>query len=317
MSSTTALQPLALDLKLPWVVDSRQEDRFIKMLLRLLIPLFLLFFLVPFLPVFDLEYEPKEPAVTTTVILKPVEVTPFVPPKPKVKPEPQPEQKKAPVQEASPKLVTKQKVKPKVEPKKSVDKSQGLNELSSQLSALRGTLDIARLQTKNVTTSKLGEAKVSTRNFLGQDGAARRSDGVEVSDDMLSGSSTGLGEYRSTSVDGTGRGQAYKSNFSSDRSSKRGERDIESVRRTLERAKSRMFTDYNVARRNYPNLEGKFIFEILIEPSGRISQARLLTSELGVKSLEKSILDKIKSLNFGSQDVLKTKVKYTFNFFPS
>jgi len=231
--------------------------------------------------------------------------------KPKVKPEPQPEQKKAPVQEASPKLVTKQKVKPKVEPKK------GLNELSSQLSALRGTLDIARLQTKNVTTSKLGEAKVSTRNFLGQDGAARRSDGVEVSDDMLSGSSTGLGEYRSTSVDGTGRGQAYKSNFSSDRSSKRGERDIESVRRTLERAKSRMFTDYNVARRNYPNLEGKFIFEILIEPSGRISQARLLTSELGVKSLEKSILDKIKSLNFGSQDVLKTKVKYTFNFFPS
>ncbi len=314
--SANVLQPLALELGLPWSADSRQEDKFVRMLLRFLIPLFLLFFIVPFLPVFEQTFEPPEPTVTTTVILKPVEVVPVKPEKPKPKPKPVPVVKKK-VKEASPKLVTRQKVKPKREPKKSLEKSQGLNQLSSQLSALRGTLDIARLQTKNVTTSKLGEAKVSTRDFLGQDGGVRRSDGIEVSDDMLSGTSTGLGEYRSTSVDGTGKGRAALSNSSSHRSSKRGERDIESVRRTLERAKSRMFTEYNIARRNNPDIEGRYVFEIMIEPSGEISQANLVISELGVSSLESAILNKIRSLNFGAKDVIRTRVKYTFNFFPS
>ena len=315
--STNTLQPLALELSLPWAGDSQQDDKFIRMLLRFLIPLFLLFFLVPFLPVFERTQEPPEPTVTTTVILKPVEVIPVEPEKPKPKPKPKPVVTKKKVREASPKLVTRQKVKPKVEPKKSLEKSQGLNQLSSQLSALRGTLDIARLQTKNVTTSKLGEAKVSTRDFLGQDGGARRSDGIEVSDEMLSGSATGLEGYRSTSVNGTGKGQSKFTNSSAHRSSKRGERDIESVRRTLERAKSRMFAEYNIARRNNPDIEGRYVFEIMIEPSGEISQANLVISELGVSSLETAILDKIRQLNFGAKDVLRTRVKYTFNFFPS
>lgn len=316
--TTAALQPLSLEVKLPWETDEGQENKFKNMLRRVLAPLLLLFVVIPFLPVFELSYEPREPEVTTTVVLKPVEVTPFEPEPPKVQPKPQPVAKKEPDKAAaSPKLQTKQKVKPKLEPKQRVEQSQGLNELSNQLAMLRGSLDIDRLQKKNVTSSKLGEAKVSNREFLGKDGAAKRSDGIEVTDEMLSGSSAGLGEYTSTSVDGSGLGEAFESSLAAHRSSKSGERDFESVRRTLEGAKSRIFAEYNVARRENPDLEGRVIFEIVIEPSGNISKLRLITSELGVAQLEQRIMDRVRSLNFGAEEVRTARIQYTFTFFPS
>lgn len=317
--STAVLQPLALDLQLPWVVDATQEEKFKRMLRRLLYPLLLLFVSIPFLPVFELKYEPKEPETVTTVILKPVEVTPYVPEEPKVQPKPVPKAapKKAEEASASPKLITKQKVKPKRETENNVAHSQGLNELSSQLALIRGKLDINRLQTKNVTSSKLGTAVVTNKEFLGKDGGARRSDGIEVSDEMLSGDSAALGEYTSTSVDGTGLGDAFESSLIAHRSTKKGERDMESVRRTLEGAKARVASEYHIARREHPELEGKFIFEIIIEPDGAISQAKLVTSELGLAGLEQSILSRIRTLNFGAKEVLRTHVTYTYNFFPS
>jgi hypothetical protein len=96
-----------------------------------------------------------------------------------------------------------------------------LNELSSQLAALRGTLDVKRLQNRNVTSSTQGEVKRSAREFLGTDGAVKPSDGIEVDENMLSSNSDGLAAYQATAVDGLGLGDSPVSTLASHSSYKK------------------------------------------------------------------------------------------------
>lgn len=317
----TAVMPLALELELPWNVDERQQDRFKNILLLLLVPLLAFLIVVPWLPVFELSYEIKESdEVITTVMLKPVEELP----------QPEPEEKKvvskavpaaavaevAEQPQPSPKMAQakEQKIKPKQE---GLDKTQGLNELSSQLTALRGSLNLAKLQTRNVTTSKHGQVKRAEREFLGKDGAVRRSDGIEVDEKLVVGGGAGLAEYTSTTVDGLGLGDAPVSTLASHTSYKKGQRDMESIRRTLERTKSNVHSLYQQALLDNPSLGGKFTFKLVIQPDGSVSNLSLLASELGLNDLERSILDRIKAVNFGAREVSPTVVEYKFVFLPS
>lgn len=319
----TALMPLALDLQLPWNVDEKQEQKFQRILKRFLIPLLIFLLVVPWLPVFELSYEntADEEEVVTTVMLKPLEPIP---------PPPIPEKKitgkSKPVAAAvvdqpkpSPKMahMKEQKIKPKQDGENALKASQGLNELSNQLTALRGTLDLARLQTRNVTTSKHGEFKRNSREFLGKDGAVQRSDGIEMDETLVVSNNNGLAEYTSTTVDGLGTGDAPISTLASHTSYKKGQRDMESIRRTLERAKSSVHSLYQQALIENPDLAGKFTFKLVIEPDGSISNLSLLASELGLSDLERNILERIRTVNFGAKEVSPTIVEYKFVFLPS
>jgi len=316
----TAVMPLALELELPWSIDSRQEERFRNILLWLLIPLLAFLIIVPWMPVFELSYESIESdEVVTTVLLKPLEEVP----------QPEPEEKKVvsksvPVAAAekpeeprpSPKMAQakEQKIKPKQD---GLENTQGLNELSSQLTALRGSLNLAKLQTRNVTNSTHGQAKRAEREFLGRDGAVRRSDGIEVDEKLVVSSGSGLAEYTSTTVDGLGLGDAPVSTLASHTSYKKGQRDMESIRRTLERTKSSVHSLYQQALMDNPSLAGKFTFKLVIQPDGSVSNLSLLASELGLSDLERSILDRIRAVNFGAREVSPTVVEYKFVFLPS
>jgi len=319
---STAMYPLALELNLPWDVDENQEQKFQRTLKRLLIPLLVLFILIPWLPVFDLSYvEQESDEVVTTVMLKPLEqVAPPVPEKKVETVKPKAAAKTNPDQPLpSPKMahMKEQKVKTKQDSENAMKQSQGLNELSSQLSALRGSLDIARLQTRNVTTSTQGEVKRNSREFLGKDGAVKRSDGIDVDENLLVSNNAGLAAYESTSIDGLGLGDAPVSTLASHSSFKQGQRDMESIRRTLERTKSSVYSLYQQALLENPELAGKFTFKLIIEPDGSISNLSLLASELGLSELETNILERIRGVNFGAKEVSPTVVEYKFVFLPS
>lgn len=318
------VEPLALDLTLPWQEDPEQEKKFRELLKRILIALALFMLIVPWLPVFEPEYDPDEERITKTkVMMDPVIVEsppePAIPqPEPEPKPEPKPpEVKPEPVEPAQ---VAEQAEKPAPAPKRdkeSVMKEQGLAGLSDQLNALRGGVNVKSLQRKNVDKSDLGQVAQSTRDRFGEDIAAKRSDGIQVDDTTLQQQSAGLSAYSGVEVQATGSSADPGGSSLAFLSSQAGRRDMENIRRTFEAAKSSVYALYLQALNDHPNLSGKFIFRLIIEPDGSISELKLVTSELGMRDLEIVILDRIKTINFGAREVSPTAVEYAFSFLPS
>lgn len=308
-------EPLALDLKLPWYEDAEQETRLKRALRRALLLALLFFIIVQFLPVFELEFENDEEIVKTVVMLEPKkepkkeEPKPVPVPKPKVvKEKPKPKAQKIA------KTKTPKKAVPKA-PKKSVVVEQGLNDLSSQLSALTGSLDLSKMRTKNVTDSKLGSAAKSRVEALGRDSVTRRSGGIEISDDNMKTNTTVLAAHQSTEVAGLDLGSGGALGDSDAYGAvQAGGRDMENIRRTLESAKSRIYSVYQRALAENPQLAGRFIFEFTIQPSGNITNLKLVSSELGDSVLNTRILDQIRRVNFGSDDSVATPVEYKFDF---
>lgn len=316
--TATAHHPQALDLALPWQTDAQQEEKFKRTLKRLLIPLLLLFIVIPWLPTFDREYEDRElDIVKTKIVLEPLVVEPEPTPVPEVrKPEPAAAPKPKPLQKESAKPSDAKPVA-KEKKKRNVAQEQGLVALSSQLNSLRQSLDLTKLQKKNVSTSRAGKVARANSTVLGADKLTQKSEGIVVDDALMKNENVALAAHESTKLDGfidDGSPAVDISNFYSDL---KGQRSDESIRRVFEAGKSRAYMYYLRELRENPGLAGTFVFEVVIEPSGRISALKLLSSELNAPGLESQILESVKRLNFGAEEVSPRKLKYKFNFLPS
>jgi len=316
------VEPVALDLVLPWQDDPEQEKKFKDLLKRILIGVLLFALIVPWLPVFEPEYIPPEREITKTkVMMEPVIVEPPPPvavvPQPKPEPKPKPvEPVVKPIEKPAAEVAEAPAPAPKID-KESVMKEQGLGNLSNQLSALRGSVNVQTMQRKNVSKSDLGTKEHTTRDAFGEDIAAKRSQGIQVDDSMLKQQSAGLAAYSGVAVEAVGMSDQPGGSSLSYLSGQAGRRDMENIRRTFEGAKSSVYSLYLQALNDHPELQGKFIFRLIIEPDGSISELNLVTSELGMQDLELVILNKIKSINFGAKEVSPTAVEYAFSFLPS
>ena len=91
---------------------------------------------------------------------------------------------------------------------------------------------------------------------------------------------------------------------------------MESIRRVFEQHKGAIYAIYNRALRNDPEIRGKYVFHIVIEPGGEISSIELVDSQLDDGKLERKLLTRIRVIDFGPEDVLATPVKYKFDFLP-
>ncbi len=97
-------------------------------------------------------------------------------------------------------------------------------------------------------------------------------------------------------------------------SSSRSEEEIELV---FQKNKGAIFSIYNRELRKDPSLEGKVVVELTIDPSGVVTQVKIISSELGNKSLEKKLVLKIKRFKFAKADVPQITVTYPIDFLPS
>lgn len=123
------------------------------------------------------------------------------------------------------------------------------------------------------------------------------------------GSGTGTGT-------GAGKGSGKKGDLVSGSDSGGGRSD-EAIRRTMDRQKGGIFAIYNRALRQDPTLQGKFVFEMVIEPSGEVSEVKLISSELRDNELVGKILARIRLIDFGAANVLRTRVNYSLDFLPN
>ncbi len=115
---------------------------------------------------------------------------------------------------------------------------------------------------------------------------------------------------------GTGKGTGKKGDLVAG-SDVGGGRSDEAIRRVMDQQKGAIFAVYNRALRQDPTLQGKFVFEMVIEPSGEVSAVKLVSSELSDNDLIAKILARIRLINFGSADVLRTRVNYSLDFLPN
>jgi outer membrane biosynthesis protein TonB len=310
---TTATM-LLNDFVLPWEATRKEDERFRKTLKRLLLVFLLLAIVFPWLPLPEIEREQAEivPPTLAKVILQ--QKLPAPPPPPK----PEPVQTEKPVEKAA----APARKKKAEQARKNVAK-MGVAAFSDQLQSLRSSLDVAKLQARN-TNVTTGAAAKTTRSVLGRDSASRTSGGV--SSDVMSsnGSGTQLAGRSGVAVagpgggdgDGNGSGGARGNGGGNSRSSVSGGRDMESIRRVFEQHKGAIYAIYNRALRRDPEIRGKYVFNIVIDPSGAISSIKLVSSELGNSKLEKKLLTRIRVINFGPEDVEATPVNYKFDFLP-
>jgi periplasmic protein TonB len=91
----------------------------------------------------------------------------------------------------------------------------------------------------------------------------------------------------------------------------------EEITIVFDQNKSKLYSLYSRARRANPGLKGKIVLQITIEPTGKVSQVKILSSELNDTNLESSLISRIKLFDFGARSVQPVTVTYPIEFLPS
>jgi TonB family protein len=94
-------------------------------------------------------------------------------------------------------------------------------------------------------------------------------------------------------------------------------RSIEEIKIVFERNKGAIYAIYNRALRDEPSLQGKVVLELKIAPSGQVTDLRIVSSELKAPELERKLLARIRQFDFGAKDVDLMTVTWPVDFLPS
>lgn len=315
---------------LPWTIQKEQQVRFNKLLRWSVSAIIFLAFLFAFLPLPEPEeIEKPEPERLVKLIPK-VEVP--IPPPPKV----------VPVQKVKPKPKPKQQVKPKPQPKKEpiktaaqpkkapvptksakeVAASSGLLAMKNELSDIKSASSSAALGERSL--NKSGTSGKATQRSLVTKNYGKASGGINTAALSTSTGGNGLGGRSAGQVGGveglgggggTGAGGGDGSG-NGDGSGYGKTRDLEKIQIMFDRNKSGLFTLYNRELRQDASLQGKVVLNITIAPSGKVTNASIVSSQLGNPALENKIIQRVKLINFGAEDVPSYTFNYPIDFYP-
>lgn len=266
---------------------------------------------------------PKEERKVRAV---PERIAQFVMEKEKPKPKPKVEQPKP---KPKPKPKVKKLPEKKAEQKKPLTKSQkkarekaadsGLLALSNDLADLMDTSAVSAMVGGKVKKNSAASQQAASVNkqLLTAD-AGKGSGGVDAGQYTTSVGKTRLSQREITQVKQSLLADtSAKSDKSKSRSRSGNVRAEEDVTIVFDQNKSKLYSIYNRARRKNPGLKGKIVLEITIQPSGKVSAVKIVSSELNDKRLESRLVSRIKLFNFGSRDVKAVTVTYPIEFLPS
>ena len=242
-------------------------------------------------------------------------------PKPIVKPEPEkPKPKPKPVIKKIPEKTETKPLTKSQEKAREKAADSGLLALSNDLVDLMDTSAVSAMVSGKVknASSATKEASTVNKQLLMAD-AGKGSGGVDSGQYTSISSKTNLSSREITKVkESLLVGDAKKADQSKAKSARSGNvRAEEEITIVFDQNKSKLYSIYNRARRSNPGLKGKIVLEITIEPNGKVSEVRVISSELNDKNLESSLLSRIKLFNFGEGNVKAVTVTYPIEFLPS
>ncbi len=289
---------------LPWT-STRNDQRFARILRWVLVIFIAVGLVIPWLPSPEVEKKSlKQVAPRLAKLITQKRKQPPAPPKIKtVK-----------------KKIVKKKIKKKVSKKKQAKarkkaRQSGLMAMSRDIQDLQSMFDVASLSNKKPLQSSYKKSSKEQRSSVIASKAKTGSGGIDTSKLSRATGSSGLKGRSSTRVaSNLGGGPATTSRS---RAAVQTARAIEELNAVFDRYKGALQNIYQRALRRDPALQGKVVFEITINPAGRVIKARIISSELGNKKLERRLVARVKSFRFAARDVKTVTVTMPIDFLPS
>lgn len=298
MAATTLGQPL------PWSGDEAGERRYAAILLAVLAPLLLLAILMPVLPLFEIPEEDQDkqvPERLAKLVIEQQEPEPAPEPAPEPeRPQEEPQEQPEPTPEPDRQRAERSGVLAFADDLQDLRENQAAESVRQQRNLSQGQL---RANQRRLITSNAGAGSTGIQSREGVAGGL--ADGTELagrSDERVSGPPGG-GRAGSPSGSGRGGGQAGRS--------------LESIQIVFDRNKQALFSMYQRGLRSNPGLEGTVVLRLEIQPSGKVSSAEVVSSELNDPELEQKILNRVKLFDFGAKNVPVWRGRYPIEFFPS
>jgi protein TonB len=294
----TVLPPYYRRYELPWSPSEEMERRFRSILRNLAIVFAILAIIMPFLPRHKIVVNTESlPERVVQLVMEP-------PPPPPPPPPPKPEKpaEKAP---AVPKPVV--PVDPRVKAQKSV-------QVFDQLAALRD-VDMDKFAKNQPKTTDPGDVSVVSRDIISSK-VGGSSGGISgpTSSGLAAGSGSLRGIYTTQVKDPNlgASGQATRSGGSG-----KASRSADEIALVFTKNKGAIDAMYARALRDSPALQGKVVLELTISPSGDITAARIVSSELNDKEFESKLLARIRLFKFEAKDVAALTATKPIDFFPA
>ncbi len=300
-ASGPGLVPYFRRYELPWSPSEEMERRFRVILRNLTIAFAIIAVLMPFLPrhqrVVNTDSLPER---VVKLVMEP-------PPPPPPPPPPKPEKpiEKVP---ATPKPAP-QPVDPRVKASKS-----GLLASLDDLAALRD-LNLDKLAKNQPKTTDPGDVSTVTRALITSK-AGGTSGGISspTSSGLAAGSGS-LNGIRTTQVKdptlASGNQAATRAGGSG-----KASRSADEIALVFTRNKGAIDAMYARALRDNPALQGKVVIELTITPSGDVTAARVVSSELNDPEFENKLLARIRLFKFEAKDVAALTATKPIDFFP-
>lgn len=308
------------NLQLPWsslAEDDQRYTRIVQVLLALVVALTIVVALID-VPEIPREEKEKLPPQLAQVLLEKQEIPP---PKP-IEPEPKVEEKKPEEKKPEEKIPEEKKPEPieKPEPVKTVEQARdkakvsGLLQMQDELMDMRDMIDTSAVENNNLALGDAAAAQVDrsavTSGVTGTSGGinpaaySRDTGGVALSGRETTQVTSELATATRKAAE-TGTGDGGKS------------RSEEEMSKVMDQHKGAVFLIYKRALRDNAALQGRVVMKIIIEPSGKISDVTIVTSELKDSELEAALIRRIRMITFpASSTVIRTTLRQTFDFLP-
>lgn len=306
---STAFNYYQHDPVLPWT-NTRNDERFSRTLKWVLLTFIVVGLIIPWLP--SPEAEKRQLKQISPRLAK--LITKKRQQKPKM---------------AKAKTIKKKSVKKKIEKKKAKKKiakkkqakakkkaqQSGLLAMSNDIQDLQNMFDTSSLNSKKPLRNSSSKATKTKKSSVLSTRAKSNSGGIDTSKLSRSTGNTGLSGRKSSNVSSNIATGA--TNIPRRTSGGQNARAREELNYIFAKYKGALENIYQRALRKDPSLQGKVIFELTINAAGKVTRCKIVSSELGLKSLERRLISKVKSFRFAAKNVAVVTVTMPIDFLPS
>ncbi|MCW9030501.1 MAG: AgmX/PglI C-terminal domain-containing protein, partial [Gammaproteobacteria bacterium] len=287
------------EMVMPWSNKGEDEKRFKKYLLLAFLYSILFALVIPYI---ELPIPDKEEVVEV-----PERIAKFIK---KKQPEPKPKKQTQLAEKKKPSVEEKVKAREKAA-------KTGLLAFKNNFADLMDDVNDAKLGANAKLSDQGTQAKSTSRSLVlaqAQSGSGGINSSALSRDVGIAGGKIGSVKFsRVTSEIGTAA--AGDRPLSSGPGPSRTDEEIQIV---FDRYKAALYRIYNRELRKNPTLQGKMVLRITILPDGKVSKAKVESSDLDSALLSKKIVERVTRFNFGAKkDVPTITILYPIDFLPA
>lgn len=227
---------------------------------------------------------------------------------------------KVPKVKTNKKKTVKKKVKKKIAKNKKIKalkkaQKSGLMAMSNDIQDLQSMFSMSSLELNKPLKNNTNKAKISKQNSVLNSKAKKSSGGIDTSKLSRTTGNTGLAGRKGSKVSSDiGRN---RSNTPRRTQSGKNTRGLEELTLVFDKYKGAIQSIYQRALRKDPTLQGKVVFELTINASGKVIKCKIISSELDSKSLERRLISRVKSFRFATKNVATVTVTMPIDLLPS